>query len=199
VRFFANMPIIIKALLVIAMPLAMLSLLMIGEIQRAFKDETSMRTMFQAAGLSEAAASLVNELQKERGMSTGYLGSSGKKFSDSLKEQQSSVNRVFPAFRDSIGKNMSLIEAFPSLHEISEHLMRDMDRIKDIRQRVRKLDITVADELAYYIDLVVTTQHPMFSHRKGTKNKNMDTPKVIHTETRRTRSKLVVIALRVSV
>ncbi len=153
-RFFANTPIVVKALFIVAVPLIMLSWAMIGEIRQAFRDEASMQTMFQAAGLSEATAALVDELQKERGMSAGFLGSGGSKFSTHLTVQQGAVVKAFSGLKGSIEQNRALIDAFPSLYEIIDHFMQDMDQLENIRQSVRKLDVAVADKLAYYIDLI---------------------------------------------
>ncbi len=46
----------------------------------------------------EASLKLVHELQKERGMSTGFVGSSGQKFSQELKDQRKKVDESMERF-----------------------------------------------------------------------------------------------------
>lgn len=153
-RFLANTPILVKALFIVAVPLLMLSLFMLDDLEQARLEEQSMQTLLQATDFSDAAASLVGELQRERGMSAGFLGSSGKQFSGSLKRQQDAVNQGFSDFQGSIVKNSALIHASPALQSISAHVIQEMKRLNRIRQQVRSLDITVVDELAYYTDMV---------------------------------------------
>ena len=153
-RFIANIPITVKALIIVAMPLAMLTLWMIDDLQQAYKDERSMQTMLQAADLSAAAASLVTELQKERGMSAGSLGSRGKIFSETLTEQYGELDRAFANLKASIERNRLLMHALPDLHQIFAHFIQDMTKLKEVRQSVRQQDSPNTDQLSYYIDMV---------------------------------------------
>ncbi|MFQ5356573.1 MAG: nitrate- and nitrite sensing domain-containing protein, partial [Mariprofundaceae bacterium] len=153
-RFLTDSPILIKVLLIVLAPLFMLGLFMLDGIQQAYRNQASMQTMLQAADLSRTVASLVSELQKERGMTAGFLGSSGRKFSGKLKLQRLAVNRAFSAYKVSAEKSMPLMDAFPALHTINDNFRQDMMHLKGIRHSVDKLNITVADELTYYIGLV---------------------------------------------
>jgi len=154
VRLFANTSILIKALLIIAVPLIMLSLLMVNDIQHGLKDRTTMQTMLQAADLSETAANLVHELQKERGMSAGLLGSGGKKFTDKLARQQRAVDLAFSAFKAKAKKGRLFFDAFPRLRHIRLHLIQKMKALKATRQNIGKLNMTVDDEMTHYTDMV---------------------------------------------
>ncbi len=154
-RFIANIPITVKALTVVAIPLAMLTLWMINDLQQAHKNELSMQTMLQAADLSAVASSLVTEVQKERGMSAGFLGSRGKHFSKSLTQQYKPTDQTFANLKASIERNSLLMNALPDLHGIFEHFVEDMAQLEAVRQSVHQLDSQeTADQLTYYIDMV---------------------------------------------
>jgi len=154
VRLFANTSILIKALLIIVVPLIVLSLLMVNDIQHALKDKAAMQAMLQAADLSETAANLVRELQKERGMSAGLLGSGGKKFAGKLALQQHAVNHALSAFNSSTKKESPLFDAFPRLHHIRMHLIQEMQALKATRQNIGQLNIIVDAEMTYYTGIV---------------------------------------------
>lgn len=153
-HFIVNTPIIFKILCVAVAPLGMLSWVMIGDVQQALMEEASMQTMLQAAELSEAANTMVDDLQKERGISAGFLGGRGKKFSSSLETQNRRVDQAFSNFVEVLRLNHPLIQVYSSLSDLTDHFRVDMGRIKETRQSVRALGITVADELAYYTDMV---------------------------------------------
>ena len=46
----------------------------------------------EIVSLTDAATSLVHELQKERGMSAGYISSAGRKFSSLLPKQRGNAD-----------------------------------------------------------------------------------------------------------
>jgi len=152
--FFANIPIFMKVLFVAIVPLGMLSWLMIGDVRQALREEASMQTMLQAAGLSESVNAMVDELQKERGMSAGFLGGRGKKFSSSLDTQNRRVDQVFSNFAEALRLNRPLIQIHSALSDVIHHFRSDIARIGGIRQGVRELKITLSDELTYYTNMV---------------------------------------------
>lgn len=72
----------------------MLSLLWssISSTTQSFLTTQEMSTLTQLTKLSVVYSELVHELQKERGMTAGYLSSKGNKFASKLKSQRSETN-----------------------------------------------------------------------------------------------------------
>lgn len=66
---------------------------------------TSMDHITQLAQLSGVNSALAHELQKERGMSAGYLGSAGKKFADALPQQRQLTDQRLSEWRSWLQNN----------------------------------------------------------------------------------------------
>ncbi len=85
---------------------ALLAIGLIWHLGTGVKDDmVSMREGSRLAGIGEvavAASALVHELQKERGLSAGYIGSKGEKFREQLEKQR----------RDTDAKRKAMQEAF---------------------------------------------------------------------------------------
>ncbi len=94
-------------------------------------------------------SNMVHELQKERGASTGYIGSQGTKFRKNLKEQQKLSDlriaelKVFLGHFDAsfFGKN------FPAK---LEKALNNLSQIDTKRQQILRLEINFNDTLDYY-------------------------------------------------
>ena len=153
VRVLANTPIIVKALFIVAIPLAMLTLWMVDDLQKAYKDETSMQTMQQAADIAGITSSLINTLQKERSMSAGSLGKHKAFFSKALKRQHQETNENITKLAHLLEQNSTFIDLFPSLHETLQHFMQDITTLNPVRQRIEQHAIGMEDLLSYYTDL----------------------------------------------
>ena len=154
VRLLANTPIIIKALVIVAIPLAMLILWMVDDLHKAYKDETSMQTMLQAADITGMTSSLINELQAERSMSAGSLGKNRGFYFDKLKRQHQAVNKNVAELARLLDQNTEFIDLFPSLHETLQHFMQDITVLNEVRQRIQQHAIIMDDLLTYYTDLI---------------------------------------------
>ncbi|QYJ88184.1 methyl-accepting chemotaxis protein [Shewanella halotolerans] len=106
----------------------------------------------QVETLSELAvvnSDFVHELQKERGMSAGFLGSKGKSFGDKL-----------PTQRQLSDEQLNNFKAFTASHELPKAFAQQMSQVNqminqlgDIRSRVDSLSISVPEEVAYYTKL----------------------------------------------
>ncbi|MGY3927183.1 methyl-accepting chemotaxis protein [Aeromonas simiae] len=90
----------------------------------------------------QVAAALAHELQKERGMSAGYIGSQGKKFATAL-----------PAQRKLVDGQVATLQALPLTGELSE-VIRQLEGLAQMRRQVDKLAVPVADQVGFYSRLV---------------------------------------------
>ncbi|MDH5752167.1 MAG: nitrate- and nitrite sensing domain-containing protein, partial [Deltaproteobacteria bacterium] len=104
------------------------------------------------AKLSTHSSALVHELQKERGVSAGFLGSNGQQFQTQLPKQQQETTRKLLELRQYLrdfDQNSFDGALAPYLKEATGLL----DRLDETRQKVQKLDISVSDSVAYYSKL----------------------------------------------
>lgn len=90
---------------------------------------------------------LLNNLQKERGMSAGYIGSLGKKFKEDLLFQRKQTGKSKKFFDDFILKH-----DFNSQKEKShiKKIQNELFKLEKLRSKVLKLDIDLTNELKSY-------------------------------------------------
>lgn len=99
--------------------------------------------------LSELAvtnSNLVHEIQKERGMSAGFIGSQGQSFSQKLPQQHDATDALLNSYQQFL-KSHELPSAFATQIARVESLL---SQIPDIRTRVEGLSISVAEEVKFY-------------------------------------------------
>ncbi|MCW8826864.1 MAG: methyl-accepting chemotaxis protein [Gammaproteobacteria bacterium] len=99
--------------------------------------------------LAIKASNLVHELQKERGMTAGYIGSSGKKFADTLPKQRQLTDGRLGEYRE-----------FFATFDLSRHdedhrrtfstIENRMQQLQATRKSVDDLTIKLPDALGYY-------------------------------------------------
>lgn len=98
--------------------------------------------------LADNAASLVHELQKERGMSAGYLGSKGIKFRQELRLQRNLVDEKLFSYRQFTEQyNDDFSE---SLNANISNVLSELRSLENIRGRIDKLSIALPDALSFY-------------------------------------------------
>ena len=94
-------------------------------------------------------SNLVHETQKERGASAGFLGSRGEKFGDVLKKQRALTDEKLGIVETYISSFD--FENFDARFSIDfQEGMKELSRLKEIRQKVDSFNITVQEEVAYY-------------------------------------------------
>jgi methyl-accepting chemotaxis protein len=98
--------------------------------------------------LSDKAAGLVHELQKERGMSAGYLGSKGVKFKQELITQRNLVNEKLSSYTTFTNQYKSQFN--DSLNASINSVLVSLKKLTVIRSRVDNLNISLADALSFY-------------------------------------------------
>ncbi|PKG73728.1 chemotaxis protein [Shewanella sp. GutCb] len=99
--------------------------------------------------LAVANSSLVHEIQKERGMSAGFIGSNGSAFQSKLPLQQRDTDKLIHTFQSFLSDH-PLPSAFTTEIRNTKNLISE---IPEIRKKVKGLSINVADEVAFYTAL----------------------------------------------
>jgi methyl-accepting chemotaxis protein len=132
----------------IVIPSILLTIIVLINLGYNVKNVSDSSLGASLLSLTDNAASLVHELQKERGMSAGYLGSKGIKFRQELAVQRSLVD-----------ENLRSYKQFTEKYEddFSDHLktsissiLNNLSQLSDIRNKVDKLTISLPDALGFY-------------------------------------------------
>lgn len=98
---------------------------------------------------SVLASNVVHELQKERGMTAGFIGSKGKKFADSIIGQRKLTDNKIQLF----GQFLDDFNADSMGTEFSQNLDEALSRLDEIEQKrtaISNLQLPVGDAIAYY-------------------------------------------------
>tara|TARA_R110001583_G_scaffold1542_8_gene11966 strand:- start:2935 stop:4914 length:1980 start_codon:yes stop_codon:yes gene_type:complete len=112
--------------------------------------KNEMSTIAPLTELSVVYSELVHELQKERGMTAGFLGSKGSKFGNKLKSQRQNTDQK------SIKKTKFWQESnltINSIVQLNASIEQALQKIASIRQQVDAQSIPFGEALAYYTQL----------------------------------------------
>lgn len=101
--------------------------------------------------LADHSAELVHELQKERGMSAGYLSSNGRKFSAQLQGQRDKTDDRYRVYLNFIRTDASQYFSGRVQAKI-DALIDSMTEIDNIRSEVDRLSIPLPAMVKYYTD-----------------------------------------------
>ena len=131
-----------KMLLVVCLPLLALLFFSGRYVYERYRVEQEMSEARAALEVVKEAAQLAHELQKERGMSAGFLGAGGNKFRDALPAQRKVVDTLLQRFRQE-----------PALLALTE-VQQALAGLTAMRERVSDLGVEVAEPVGFYTRLV---------------------------------------------
>ena len=118
-------------------------------------------------------SSLVHELQKERGATAGFLGSKGKKFSNTLSTQKQETTQKINELKNFI-KSQDLVTIPKAFRNDLHKAMLRLDTLNSIRNRVNSFSISMHNAIAFY-----TKTDGMFLDSIATLTKYANNPKII--------------------
>lgn len=148
---FANMKIAPKLLILIAIPIigmAAFAAKILLDNTAAFR---SMRTTQALVEVSVASGNLIHELQKERGLSSGFLASKGEKFRDDLQKQRQTVDAMLKKLQETVTAQGSSVDA----------LKKELDTVREqagnlpaTRSAVDSQSIDAKAAIGFYTGLI---------------------------------------------
>ncbi|MGE6108776.1 methyl-accepting chemotaxis protein [Aeromonas sobria] len=131
-----------KMVLVVCLPLLALLFFSGRYVYERYRVEQEMSQALASLHVVREAAQLAHELQKERGMSAGFLGSGGGKFRDALPTQRKVVDTLLVRFRQD-----------PALLALVQ-VQQELAGLTAIRERVDALGVEVAEQVGVYTRLI---------------------------------------------
>lgn len=130
-----------KFILVVIFPLGFLVGLSVYTTILRFQDYTNQKQVNRLVGQSLLASKLIHEIQKERGLSAGFLGSGGRSFRGELAEQRGHSDRAERAFFES--KDDAMKTVFARIGEAAKAR-------QDLRQKVDGMVVEPAVAIDQY-------------------------------------------------
>ncbi|WP_434937680.1 methyl-accepting chemotaxis protein [Shewanella sp. HL-SH8] len=127
-------------------PVIFLILFICADIVRAYGSLDQANKTIVDAKLVTITSHLVHELQKERGMSAGFIGSEGVKFAAEIKQQRMVTDKQILNLINFIDK--ADMDA-KSAQDIAQ-LINNLKKIEQVRINVDSIMISLTDVLSYY-------------------------------------------------
>jgi|GEM_PF-595365 len=115
---------------------------------KAFNSKANIQNFQTSINLSANISQAIHELQKERGLSSGYINSKGDNFSSKLKNQITQTNKRIKELKKFIKVNNY------KLNEQLENALKSMTQIDVRRKDISNLSEKCTVHVVYYTDLI---------------------------------------------
>ncbi|MEK9711093.1 MAG: methyl-accepting chemotaxis protein, partial [Thalassolituus sp.] len=137
-----------KLLMLVVPPLVALILLDFRTLTEAQSRIEGLEHVATLVELSELNSRLAHEMQKERGMSAGYLGSKGNAFADALVKQRQLVDARRSEWQTFIGGHD--FSSYPKVDKKLEDASRALADLKNVRSSVTELKTDLKTALTFF-------------------------------------------------
>ncbi len=118
-------------------------------IDREYDAYTSTDKLQSALEISFAATNLVHELQKERGLTAGFLASKGKKFQNELKVQRQVTSEKRSVLKEVYSKSDLSVFTDEFIEPINKG-MQQLEGLDNTRSQISSHSIPTGDALKFY-------------------------------------------------
>ncbi|MFM2586915.1 methyl-accepting chemotaxis protein [Vibrio sp. TBV020] len=139
-----------KITALITLPILGFLWLSVSSISHNLSTAKEMSSLNQLTKLSVVYSELVHEIQKERGMTAGFLGSKGTQFQSELRNQRSAADGKLDQRTRYWQANQ--IEN-SQIQQLNTKISERLTQIENIRNQVDAQSIKLSDALAYYTQL----------------------------------------------
>ncbi|MEZ8035313.1 methyl-accepting chemotaxis protein [Vibrio crassostreae] len=139
-----------KIIALLILPILGFLWLSASTISKSVETTSEMSSLNQLTRLSVVYSELVHELQKERGMTAGFIGSQGTKFVSELRAQRTSADNR----RNQRAEYWQSAEIdLPQISRLNTEISQSLNQITSIRNRVDSQSIPLSEALGYYTKL----------------------------------------------
>ncbi|NQZ92357.1 MAG: methyl-accepting chemotaxis protein [Moritella sp.] len=139
-----------KIIMLLALPMLGFLWLSITSLSQSVATNKEMSVLTQYTELSVEYSELVHEIQKERGMTAGFIGSDGTKFANKLRKQRADTDVKQAGMMRFLQQN----EVTDShIKQLQARIQQDLSMLTGIRNKVDAKNIQLASALRYYTQL----------------------------------------------
>ncbi|TVU64989.1 methyl-accepting chemotaxis protein [Vibrio atlanticus] len=139
-----------KIIALLILPILGFLWLSVSAISKGVETTSEMSSLNQLTRLSVVYSELVHELQKERGMTAGFIGSQGTQFVSELHSQRTSAD----SRRDQRNEYWQSADIdLPQINRLNSEISQSLNQITTIRNRVDSQSIPLSEALGYYTKL----------------------------------------------
>jgi methyl-accepting chemotaxis protein len=148
-----NLRISLKLLLMVSAPLLGLLVFSVRDMADKYQVLGDVGTTRTVTGLSVRVGSLIHEIQKERGLSSGFINSKGDKFKDELAKQRELVDTEFKKVKEYEGSNA---RALSVVQKAMDAAGGSRVKLQETRGNIDALKIEGKDSFEYYSGLIAS-------------------------------------------
>ncbi|MBN8441058.1 MAG: nitrate- and nitrite sensing domain-containing protein [Thauera sp.] len=139
----------LRLFLLFALVIAAVLFYAVRDVMTQWQAREAMARGAQYSALSVRINAVVHELQKERGLSAGFIGSRGARFKTELSNQHADTDKAREALDTWLAQVAPAVLGEPILRVMSTVQQR-MSELQDNRSKITGLSFTGADSFGYY-------------------------------------------------
>ncbi len=141
-----------KFILMLFFPIAGLLYFAATEISLEYRVVSNMDKILTLSDYAVKASNVVHEVQKERGMTAGFLGSKGKKFSTDLPEQRIAAD-VKIEILTSIVEDLDAAIYGRAFNSAIKSALSDLSEIRSERGQIDNFSASTSEAIGFYTKL----------------------------------------------
>ncbi|MEA1956601.1 MAG: nitrate- and nitrite sensing domain-containing protein [Campylobacterota bacterium] len=134
-KFFNNLSIKLKLRIALFIPVIALAYFILYNANQSYEKHSELSELKQSLNISIYTSNLIHEIQKERGLSAGYLGSNGKKFHSQLIIQRKLTDEKLNILKSNI---------------IEKEIFKEINKLSSTRIKIDSLEISSKDSIIYF-------------------------------------------------
>ncbi|AHK17433.1 methyl-accepting chemotaxis protein [Thalassolituus oleivorans] len=143
-----SLPIKYKLLLLIVAPLLAITYFELRDITKTSGQLSELEAVQTLVELTSINSQLAHELQKERGMTAGFIGTSGAKFGDTLVTQRQNVDTQIQRWQGYVAK--ANLGQFTDVESRVVAVRAKIEALKSTRTAVQQLSLPLGEALAFF-------------------------------------------------
>ena len=148
--FLSNISIKNKLQALVILPLIVIIAYSFFLIKNEYNIIRNLEHLNKIVILSTKISNLVHETQKERGLTAGFLASSGKIFSDKLRNQRELTDTLIKDIRSFTKGHAMKSSVNKSAEDTIHNALNILQNIDSIRSKINALEISKVDAIKYY-------------------------------------------------
>ena len=143
-----------KKLLLLILPPVLGFLFFSGlALKDAYRDKQLADDIQALVELSIQGSLIVHELQKERGTTSGFVGSQGNNFADTMKQQRKSTDNILNKVALSTSTDTQLQNSYPEVTQDIQRVSNQLEKLTELRQKVDSFSLSAAEAAQFYTNL----------------------------------------------
>ncbi len=143
-----------KLLFMVSIPIIGLLYFMANQTIEKYVAVKEINLLQQFTNASIRSSALIHELQKERGMSAGFLGNKNDKFFKKLQKQRVATDEEIKKTENLLKTINNVEPIINTIKNVKNNVINELDKITTIRKEVDEFAISVGEELEYYSNII---------------------------------------------